>query len=224
MTRRLSQLLVIAAATIALPFAAKAEDKVPIRPKLPPPVLTGTPVPIKLPNLEAKPAELPNIMVPASTVNLAAGKPVTASDEAPLLGDLSLITDGDKSADEGSYVELGPGKQWVQIDLQASSTIYALWVSHFHSQARAYLDVVIQVSDDRDFINGVTTVFNNDHDNTSGLGAGKDPAYIETYKGRLIPTASEGIKGRYVRLYSAGNTTNNLNDYIEVEVYGEPAK
>ena len=30
----------------------------------------------------------------------------------------------------------------------------------------------------------------------------------------------KGAKGRYVRLYSNGNTTNDLNHYVEVEVYG----
>ena len=32
----------------------------------------------------------------------------------------------------------------------------------------------------------------------------------------------KGIKGRYVRLYSNGNTANDLNHYVEVEVYGTP--
>ena len=32
----------------------------------------------------------------------------------------------------------------------------------------------------------------------------------------------KGAKGRYVRLYSNGNTTNDLNHYVEVEVYGLP--
>jgi hypothetical protein len=216
----LSAGLALAAAT-----ALQASDaKVPLKLKLPPPSLVGTPVPIKLPNLESKPADTPNLLVPEGTVNLAAGKTVTASDAAPLLGDASLITDGDKSSDEGCFVEFGPGKQWIQIDLGASSPLFALWISHFHSQARAYKAVVIQVSDDSDFIKGVTTLFNSDFDNSSGLGAGKDPAYVETYRGRLIPVKPEGVKARYVRLYSSGNTTNNLNHYIEVEVYGLPAK
>ena len=45
-------------------------------------------------------------------------------------------------------------------------------------------------------------------------------AYIETYQGKLID--AKGVKGRYVRLYSNGNTTNKLNHYIEVEVLGKP--
>jgi len=31
------------------------------------------------------------------------------------------------------------------------------------------------------------------------------------------------VKGRYVRLYSNGNTTNKMNHYIEVEVFGKLA-
>ena len=211
--------LTLAFLSIAAASLACAADKVPLKTELPPPVLVGTPVPIKLPNLEPKPADN-SLMVPAGTVNLAAGKEVTASDSEPLLGDLTLLTDGDKSADEGCFTEFGPGKQWVQIDLEATSTIYALWVWHFHSQSRAYIDVVAQVSDDPDFIDGVTTIYNSDHDNSAGLGTGKDFAYLETNRGRLIPAPEAGVKGRYVRLYSNGTTTNNLNHYIEVEVFG----
>ena len=118
-------------------------------------------------------------------------------------------------------MELGPGKQWVQIDLEKEADIYAMLVWHFHSQARVYLDVVVQVSDDPKFEKDVTTIFNADADNELGLGAGKDLAYIETYQGKLID--AKGVKGRYVRLYSKGNTTNKLNHYIEVEVFGKPA-
>jgi hypothetical protein len=34
----------------------------------------------------------------------------------------------------------------------------------------------------------------------------------------------KGATGRYVRLYSNGNTSDELNHYIEVEVFGQPAK
>ena len=50
----------------------------------------------------------------------------------------------------------------------------------------------------------------------------KDYEYIETYEGRLID--AKGVKGRYVRLYSNGNTSSDMNHYIEVEVYATPAK
>jgi hypothetical protein len=46
--------------------------------------------------------------------------------------------------------------------------------------------------------------------------------YVETSEGRLVD--AKGVKGRFIRLYSNGNTANELNHYIEVEVFGKPAK
>lgn len=205
-------LALILTGTVAL-----AADKVPLQTDLPKPLFVGTPVPIKgIPNLEPKAkGERPEFLVPAGTVNLAKGKKVTASDKEPVIGTLDLITDGDKEGDEGSWVEFGPGKQWVQLDLEKESEISAVILWHFHSQERVYLDVVVQVSNDAKFEKDVTTIF----DDTPGTG--KDLAYIENYRGKLID--AKGVKGRYVRLYSKGNTTNKMNHYIEVEVFGKPA-
>jgi len=202
--------LVLLAASTAF-----AEDKVALETKLPNPLLVGTPVPVNIPNLEPKlNGKRPDFLVPVGTVNLAKGKKVTASDKDPVVGTLDLITDGDKEGDEGSWVELSPNKQWVQIDLEKEASIYAIIVWHFHSQERAYRDVVVQVSNDPTFSKDVTTVFDNS-------AAGKDRPYIENYQGKLID--AKGAKGRYVRLSSNGNTTNKLNHYIEVEVFGKPA-
>jgi len=207
---------------LLLAIRASAQDKVPLKTELPKPLFVGTPVPVKLSNLEPpRQGKRPDFLVPAGTTNLAAGKKVTSSDKEPVMGTIDLVTDGDKAGDEGSWVELAPGKQWVQIDLEKSANIYAILVWHYHSQARVYLDVVVQVSDDPEFAKDVTTVFNADAQNELGLGAGKDLAYIESYEGKLID--AKGVKGRYVRLYSKGNTTNKLNHYIEVEVFGKPA-
>ena len=48
---------------------------------------------------------------------------------------------------------------------------------------------------------------------------------------RRLPVVSEGklvdargSRARYVRLYSNGSNANELNHYIEVEVFGRPAK
>ena len=200
-----------------------ADDMVPLKTVLPKPVFVGTPVPINVPKLEPPiKGKRPDFMVPAGTTNLALKKIVTSSNPDPINGTLDLVTDGDKAGDEGSYVELKPGKQWVQIDLGQEANIYALFVWHFHSQERVYFDVVAQVSDDPAFGKGVTTVYNNDTANELGLGAGKDLNYIESFQGKLVD--AKGAKGRYVRLYSKGNTTDKLNHYIEVEVWGKPAE
>jgi hypothetical protein len=212
-------------ATVMLaPLAARqATEKVELKLLLPKPLFIGTPTNIKSPNLEVitgKPRG--PFMVPAGTKLLSLKRVVKSSDMQPVIGEVEMITDGEKEGGDGYFIELGPGKQWVQIDLGASYALHAILAWHYHSQARVYRDVIVQVSDDKDFLKGVQTVFNNDHDNTSGLGLGKDKEYIEVAEGRLFDP--KGIRGRYVRLYSNGNTTNDLNHYVEVEVYGTPLK
>jgi hypothetical protein len=205
---------------------ANTAGMVPIDIKLPKPMFVGTPQDTKVKNLEKPLGKArPPFLAPEGTTNVALGKPVTSSDEEPIIGEIEMITDGDKEAADGSYVELGPLLQYVTIDLEAMYEIYAIVVWHYHKQARVYFDVVVQVADDADFINNVRTVFNNDIDNSAGLGVGKDMHYTETNEGKLIDVLSQGdIKARYVRLYSNTNTSNDLNHYIEVEVYGKPVK
>jgi NAD(P)-dependent dehydrogenase (short-subunit alcohol dehydrogenase family) len=108
--------------------------------------------------------------------------------------------------------------QWVQVDLGGEHEVYAILLWHEHKTPVVYRDVIVQVSDDPEFKTGVQTLFNNDQDNSSGLGVGTDREYFENYEGKLID--AKGVKARYVRLSSKGNTTNDLNYYVEVEVYG----
>lgn len=209
------------------PVAGAAEDaKVPLKTEIPEEVLAGTPpdvLALLFPDLEPLPeGEQPDFMVPKGTVNLALKKKVTASDTRPLIGKLDFVTDGRKSGDEDAYVELGPMAQWVQIDLEQPAEIYAVYVWHYFREARSYQDVAVQVADDAEFKAGVRTVYSNDQDNSLKLGIGKSRAYIETFQGKLID--AKGVAARYVRIYSSGNTANDLNHYIEVEVFGKPVK
>lgn len=196
-------------------------DLVAIDIKLPKPMFVDTPQDTRVANLE-KPTGKPRppFLAPVGTVNVALEKPVSSSDEEPIIGEIEMITDGDKEAADGSYVELGPFLQHITIDLGAEHNIYAIVVWHYHKQAWVYFDVVIRIADDADFITNVRTLFNNDIDNSAGLGVGKNMHYSETNEGKLI--SARGVKARYVRLYSNGNTVNDLNHYIEVEVYGKP--
>ncbi|MBL7146753.1 MAG: hypothetical protein ISS76_21110 [Phycisphaerae bacterium] len=185
-------------------------------------MFVGTKKPIKVANLrKLSIGDRPPFLAPVGSTNVALGKPVSGSDDQPIIGEIEMITDGDKEAADGSYIELGPFTQYVTIDLEAIHEIYAVVIWHFHQEPRVYFDVIVQVADDADFITNVSTLFNNDIDNSVGLGAGKDMHYIETYEGELIDCFSKGVKARYVRLYSSGNTANDLNHYIEVEVYGK---
>jgi hypothetical protein len=208
----------VAAIAAIITGAAVAEETEKLVIEYPKPLFAGTPKAIKTPNLERK-VVVPEIMVPKGTTNVAEGKEVTSSDDFPVIGELEYITDGDKDGADGSYVELGPGVQWVQIDLGEAKDIYAISLWHYHAQARAYRDVIIQVADDADFIENVRTIFNNDHDNSAGLGVGKDKEYVETNKGKLID--AKGVKAQFIRLYSNGSTGSDMNHYIEVEVFGK---
>lgn len=203
---------------------AQAGDLKPIPLVLPRPMFVGTPENLAgIENLEKPLGKArPAFLAPEGTANLAFNKPVTGSESEPITGDLSMIVDGDKEATEGSVVELGPFVQWVQIDLEQKSDIYAVVMWHYHKTPRVYFDVVVQVSDDPDFVTDVKTVFNNDMDNSLGLGAGHDRHYVETAEGKLLD--AQGVQGRYVRCYSQANNQNDYSHYIEVEVFGKPIK
>jgi hypothetical protein len=190
---------------------------------LPHPLFEGTPEPSNLPNLE-KPLGKPRppFLAPAGANNVAKGKPVSASDSDPVVGNLEMITDGIKTGMDGSFVEMKPGVQNIVIDLEAKHTIYALVVWHYHKEARVYDDVIVQVADDPDFISNVQTLFNNDSDNAAGFGIGKNRRYVETSEGKLID--AKGVESRYVRLISNGSDKTKANHYVEVEVYGRPVK
>lgn len=205
------------------PEKEKAPGLVALDIKLPKPMFEGTPQDVKVEYLE-KPLGKPRppFLAPAGTKNAAFGKPVTSTDEFPIIGKPEWITDGDKEGADGSFVELGPFPQHVTIDLEAEHNIYAIVVWHYHKEARVYFDVVVEVASDPDFITNVMTVFNNDIDNSLGLGVGKDMHYTETAEGKLID--GKGARARYVRLHSNGNTTYDTNHYIEVEIYGKAAK
>ncbi len=202
-------------------FAQDSKEKlVPINIELPKAMFVGTPTNMAIEKLE-KPLGKPRapFLAPEGTKNVALGKSVASTDDMPIIGEIELITDGDKDADEGYFVELGPFIQHITIDLEKEYDLYAVVVWHYHKQARVYFDMVVQVADDADFTKNVRTIFNNDLDNSSGLGKGEDWHYVETAEGKLID--AKGEKARYVRLYSKGNNSNDLNHYIEVEVYGK---
>ncbi len=194
----------------------------PIKIDLPKPLFIGTPTEMDIENLEpplgsARPA----FLAPAGTVNISLGKTVTSSDPEPFIGEAEFLTDGDKEGSDGSFVEFAPGLQNVVVDLESPHEIYAILIWRYHMQPYVFKDVIVQISDDPDFITNVTTIFNNDIDNSAGMGIGTDMHYIETSEGKLID--AKGAKGQYIRCYSNGNFANDINYYIEIEVHGKPA-
>jgi len=206
-----------------------AQEKVQVKIDYPKPFIGGIPKEIsdyqvRDPHPHDKPR--PPILVPVGCDKLLSrGCKVTSSDDDPIIGELSYITDGDKEYDSSTYVELKKGLQWIQIDLGSEKEIYAICVWHYLGDymgamlaGRVYRSVICQISNDPEFIDGVVTVFNNDYRNAAQFGEGTDPEYIESPYGR--PFAVNAVKGRYVRFYSNGNTSNMMNHYTEVDVYG----
>jgi hypothetical protein len=126
-----------------------------------------------------------------------------------------LMTDGDLNT------FAGPGEllQWVQIDFGQSYNVDKVKLWHYFLDGRTYHDVIVQLSDDPTFTSGVTTVFNNDTDNTAGLGEGTDVEYTEEQAGKVIEFTA--LNAKYIRLYSNGSTGGYApaNHYSSVEVW-----
>jgi hypothetical protein len=115
--------------TAGTPASANVESAtlIPVEVQLPKPVFTGTKEDCRAPNTKPVQREAgPPLLAPKGTKNVALGKPVSASDAEPVIGDLEMITDGDKEGADGSYVELAPFLQHVTIDLQARHEIYGV--------------------------------------------------------------------------------------------------
>jgi len=203
---------------------AKSGDMIALDLKLPAPAFKGTPKDIQLSAyvepLSDKPR--PPMMVPAGLKNLAIGAKLTASDKNATASTLEKVNDGDKEASDQSIIFMRKGTQFIQADLGAPAEIFAIAIWHAHNSAKVYHDVIVQVADDQDFLENVRTIFNNDQDNTSGLGVGTNKEYFETHEGKLID--AKGVKARFVRFYSKGSTESALNEYTEIEIHGRPAK
>jgi len=223
-SRNKKQCLITAFLLIFLAAAGLyAEDQMaPLPIQLPKPGYAGTPMNIDWTNVEPPSVKLRGpFLAPADVTNVAKGKKVTSSEKEPIVGDLQMITDGDKKQADYNSVELGPGVQYITIDLGNLNEIYAILCWHYY-QPIVYYGVVVQTADDEGFTKNVNTIFNNDRPNATERGAGKDLYYVENYQGKLLD--AKGTIGRYVRLYSAGNSSIDSNSYIEVEVWGRQAK
>ena len=217
----MKNLILFSAAAVA--FCAFAADTVAIKFDIPAPHSSGTPKEVKSDNLEPDPGPgklRAPIMVPAGFDKKLTTEdtPVTVSEEA-VTGDNEFVVDGDKTPDATCMLQLPGGTQWVQLDLGAEKTVSAVCVWHDQGDDRVYKDVIVQLSNDAKFAEGVTTIFNNDHDNTSKLGKGADKEYRERNDGR--PIDGKMTKARYVRCYSAGSTSEPVNNYVEIEVFGK---
>ncbi len=204
------------------PVAASQEGFVPLYLDLPTPRFKVPPRDLRLGSHVEPFPEMPRAVmwVPPGLTNVARAATVTSSDRNASPHALAKLVDGDKEGADTSIVYLRKGSQWVQLEFGARQEIFAIAIWHAHNAAKVYHDVVVQVADDPDFRANVRTLFNNDQDNTSGLGRGADLEYFENNEGKLIDAG--GVQARVLRFYSRGSTESALNEYTEIEVYGRP--
>ena len=203
-------------------LGAQEPGTVPLEPALPKPTFEGTPIDVRSPNREAYRGDgvpPPPLLVPEGTRLLSRGCAVTSNDKGPRKSELALATDGDKQFSPSAYLELAPGPHWIQLDLGTNAVIDAVCFWRERPEQCVYRDTVVQVSDDSAFETNVTTLFNNDYDNSAGLGKGADKEYYEDHFGRRV--AGLGVRARFIRITSNGNTSNPYNHFTEVEVYGQ---
>ena len=81
-----------------------------------------------------------------------------------------------------------------------------------------YNDVVVTIRAQTEPDSNDTAIFNNDNDNSVGMGIGEDCCYFEEPFGKWID--ANAITGQYVRLYSSGSNAHDVNQYVEVEIWG----
>jgi len=200
---------------------APADSQVPLKLTLPKPTFTGTPIDVRSPHREAYRGEgvpPPTLMVPEGTRLLLGNCRATSSDQRVKARDLVVVTDCNKQHSALAYLELAPGVQWVQLDLATQAVVHAVCLWRERPEMCVYRDTVVKLSNDPAFVTGVTTIFNNDYNNSTGLGKGADKEYLEDHFGRRIK--AKGVHARYVRITSNGNTSDPYNHFTEIEIYG----
>jgi spore germination protein len=157
-------------------------------------------------------------------INRAPGRPLAIGGTGATAEALNRATDG--VIDTHLYANLSASSpQWLRIDLGTARRIRRIAVWHYFADARSYRDVIVQVSNRSDFStspssgSALATLFNNNADGTAGQGVGRDAAYPETSLGRSIDAG--GLRRRYVRLWSNGNSVNPYNHYVEVHIIAD---
>lgn len=165
-----------------------------------------------------------------TSINAALNKAVTSNGTAGG-GALSNVTNGNLARGDYALISTSDGPKYVQVDLADSYDIVGVNIrSDWGSDAGSYRyghDYVVQLAADAAFTTGVTTIFNNDADNTLGLGAGEDPLYIEPADGAGLHIPLETpVAARYVRYWANGHTrvngtTNAVNTPVEIQAFAK---
>jgi hypothetical protein len=150
-----------------------------------------------------------------SAINVALNRPVTSNGT---LDTPEYATDG--MVDINYANGLNGGTQWLQMDFGVSYSINQVSLWHYYPDGRTYHDVIVQLSNDVNFTSGVTTVFNNDTNNSCGQGTGTGAEYAETSTGKTITFTT--VAARYLRTWLNGSNANAYNHWIEVQAFADP--
>lgn len=143
---------------------------------------------------------------------------------------LSTVTDGNRSASEYALIATESTAKYIQLNLGEPHSITKVNIlNDYNPEApRTGKDLIVQLSNDPTFATGVTTIYNNDADNSAGLGAGTDAEYAEPPTGAgLTVTLGSPAAAQYVRYWANGHTRTQTNAYnamntpVEVEVYAQ---
>jgi hypothetical protein len=117
---------------------------------------------------------------------LALGRPVSTN--SAWSANLAYATDG--SLDTSKYVNLNGGVIYVQVDLGKDLPVNGVQLWHYYGDGRTYHDVIVRLSITVDFSSNVFTIFNNDSNNSAGLGATTSPAMACHTKIRAPPRSA----------------------------------
>lgn len=165
----------------------------------------------------AEPYPYPNL----SSTNILQGKlPTSGSTPIAFGRDYNKATDGDKVTTIWTETTKGqPSILTYDLGEVYNITDFNMW--HYYGDNRQYHDVTVTVSNDPTYADSSTViVFNNDSDNSLGYGSGTDLEYAETQEGKLIKMP-QPVQGRYVRFTINGNSVNDGNQIVELEVMVE---
>lgn len=151
-------------------------------------------------------------------INVALGKTPTFS--GPFSQSAAYATDGLSNNSNNWVGTNAAGLGWMQIDFGQNYDVDKIKLWHYFADGRIFRDVIVQLSNDPTFRNGVTTVFNNDANNSAGLGAGTDSEYAESASGKVISFSK--VNARYARFWINGNNKINSDSWVEAQVFTAP--
>ncbi len=152
--------------------------------------------------------------------NVALGKPVTFTTEtAPFQGSAMPASLTDGVTDPWNVLGSLPGQMgFAIVDLGDTYTVDRIIAKAFHDWR--FDDVILQTALDKDFTQGVYTVFNNDTDNSVGAGKGTDGIWqdVAGSMGQVFKFEPQAM--RYIRFHNCSiQNDSRFSIWEEIQAY-----